>query len=343
MSDREYASVPERITWTAVSEFHCPIDKAVLGVVATFCNFRTGEGWPRGVSLKTMSDRGGIPRRTLQRSLHRLERRRPPFIKGMRRHRHATRWDICLERLATHWIAAKVVPNLSATGGAQAADLSATSGAQQSATSGAQADDLSATDGAQAADLSATGGAPFPNTRSQEDRRGAPVPLGCAVTSSQAECPELEARGERQEADNDEASSATTARETNIRPGDRDPARRAPEPSDGRSVQPDRAREETTPSARVPVSQRAAPPRRRRLVAPGAAQQLTLVLDLSGGGDAAESPAPTREEIAAASLAPAAASDTVAPRGTTESDQDRIYEAGLADCYERIRKAQRAG
>jgi len=160
--DRErYPSVPERITWT--TGFRVATDKSVLGTLSTFANFRTGKA--ARMSLRALTMRSGLPRRTVQRALQRLEA--DGWIVGHRSHRHATSWDINIERLAENWVGAKVVSDRSDV----LTDLSATGGAQEeefrfvlSATGGAQDPDLSATGGAQHSDLSATGGAPIPCT-----------------------------------------------------------------------------------------------------------------------------------------------------------------------------------
>lgn len=130
MSPREkYSSVPERIEWTPVGEFKSAIDKGVLAALATFCDFETGEGWARGVSLKTLSARAKLKPRRVQRALSRLKNARPPWIKGTGRHRHATRWDICIGRLPTTWITAKVVAGLDVKIDAQRVDLNVNSDA----------------------------------------------------------------------------------------------------------------------------------------------------------------------------------------------------------------------
>jgi hypothetical protein len=147
--DGRYPSVPERITWT--TGFRCATDKDILGVLSTFADFRTGKGVP--VSLNKIVARAKLKRRRVQYALYRLEADR--WVVPRRRHRHATAWDINLDRLATNWVGATVVAS---------PDLSATGCAQLSATACAQTPDLSATACAQPPDLSATACAPFPCT-----------------------------------------------------------------------------------------------------------------------------------------------------------------------------------
>lgn len=153
MSDQErYASVPERITWT--TGFRLAIDKHVLGVLSTFANFRTGKH--ADMKLDTLAARAKVPKRTLLRALQRLEDDK--WISGRHRHRRPTIYDIDEARLATHWMEAKLVAPLSATGGTQDANLLKT----LSAMGGAQDLDLSAMGGTQEPILSATGGTPSP-------------------------------------------------------------------------------------------------------------------------------------------------------------------------------------
>lgn len=154
MTADRYPSVPERITWT--TGFRCATDKHVLGILSTFANFRTGvhaDMW-----LETLVDRAKLPRRTVIRSLRRLED--DGWLTAKRRHRHRTVYDINVDRLATHWMEAKLVEPLSATGGTQPTDLSATGGTQTDRSLSATDDHLSAMGGTQAPDLSATGGTP---------------------------------------------------------------------------------------------------------------------------------------------------------------------------------------
>jgi hypothetical protein len=188
--DRTYASVPERITWT--TGFRCATDKLVLGALSTFANFETGKG--ARVSLKKLCARAELKRRTVLRALQRLEA--DGWIVPTRRHRHATTRDIAIERLATHWLAAKIVggvdrgfpqgaENLSVNRDAQ---LGVSRGAQLSVTDDpqlgdlsvnrdVQAGDLGVSRGAQALDLSVNGGTPIPSTkiRSPERTIGSPV------------------------------------------------------------------------------------------------------------------------------------------------------------------------
>jgi hypothetical protein len=109
--DRErYPSVPERITWT--TGFRQPIDKHILGVLSTFANFRTGKH--ADMYLDTLVERAKVERRRVIRSLGRLKADQWIFAKP--RHRRPTVYDINVDRLATHWMEAKLAPPLSDTG-----------------------------------------------------------------------------------------------------------------------------------------------------------------------------------------------------------------------------------
>lgn len=293
VSGHEYPSVFERIAWTPVGEFHCATDKHVLESLAGFCHFKTGEAWGKGVSPKSLALRAKLPVRTVERALHRLENAHRPFIKASRRHRHATRWDILIKRLATHWIAAKVVDNdadLTATGGGQNTDLTAMGGGQLTATGGGQLSDLSATCGGQPANLTATGGGPIPRSRSPVRRREAPVPLGSIAAASAAEDLQFDARGEsqRQKAANDEGSSEATARGADVRASRGDPSGRDAETADSVSLRSDRTGEGAASGAGIPVPQRSNSPRRRRAQSPGSLQQLALVLEIPAAAPEAD-------------------------------------------------------
>jgi len=151
MSDGDrYHSIPERITWTA--GFRVATDKHILGVLSTFASFKTGRG--ARMSIPALVARAGLPQRTVERALHRLEVDR--WIVARRRHRHATAWDINVDQLATSWggstkMVTRPDTNLTATYGGQE-NLSATG------------DALTATSGGQDADLTATSGGPIPCT-----------------------------------------------------------------------------------------------------------------------------------------------------------------------------------
>ena len=156
-----YPSVPERITWT--TGFRVTTDKAILGALSTFANFRTGKA--ARMSIQALTMRSGFPRRTVERALQRLEA--DGWIVAHRYHRHATSWDINVDRLAENWVGAKVVSDRSAV----LTDLTATGGGQEdqtpitlTATGGGQDPDLTATGGGQDPDLTATGGGPIPCT-----------------------------------------------------------------------------------------------------------------------------------------------------------------------------------
>jgi hypothetical protein len=96
------ASIAERIAWTTALR---PVDKSVLQALATFADFETGKRAYPG--LARMVARANLPRRTVERALQRLER--DGWILATRSHRHATMYDINLERLATNYVGAKVV------------------------------------------------------------------------------------------------------------------------------------------------------------------------------------------------------------------------------------------
>lgn len=155
MSADRYPSVPERITWT--TGFRVATDKAILGTLSTFANFRTGKH--ADMALPTLAERAGFPLRTVERSLQRLIA--DEWVFARRRHRRPTVYDINVDKLATHWMEAKLVApiddrsqSLSATGGGQ----DAPSADRLSATG----DALSAVGGGLTRVLSATGGGPSP-------------------------------------------------------------------------------------------------------------------------------------------------------------------------------------
>ncbi len=144
MTTDRYASVPERITWT--SGFRLSVDKHVLGVLSTFANFRTGKH--ADMYLDTLVQRARMSRSTVLRALERLED--DGWIIATRRHRRPTVYDICIEKLATHWMEAKLVEPLSVTGDTQEPGLSVTDDTQGS-------DRLSVTGDTQEGVLSVTG------------------------------------------------------------------------------------------------------------------------------------------------------------------------------------------
>jgi DNA-binding transcriptional ArsR family regulator len=152
-SDR-YPSVPERITWT--TGFRLPVDKAVLGTLSTFANFRTGKH--ADMWLDTLVARAKMSRSTVLRALQRLEE--DGWITARRRHRHRTVYDINVDRLATHWMEAKVVGGLSVTGDTQEAGLSVTGDTQGSDRLGVTGEHLSVTGDIQTPILSVTGDTP---------------------------------------------------------------------------------------------------------------------------------------------------------------------------------------
>jgi len=152
--DRRYASVPERITWT--TGFRLPIDKVVLGALSTFANFRTGKH--ADMYLDTLVDRAHLDRRRVIRSLRRLEA--DGWIAARRRHRRPTIYDICADRLATHWMEAKLVEPLSDTRVTQNPCLSDTGVTQAAIGLSDTGDRLSDTRVTQEAVLSDTGVTP---------------------------------------------------------------------------------------------------------------------------------------------------------------------------------------
>ncbi len=126
------ASIAERIAWTTALR---PVDARVLQALATFAHFESGQRAFMG--MDKLVARAGLAKRTVERALQHLEAE--GWIVATRRHRHATRYDIEVDRLATNYVGAKVVTadprsvrqvggqpheNLSAT----FADLSAKSG-----------------------------------------------------------------------------------------------------------------------------------------------------------------------------------------------------------------------
>lgn len=185
--ERGYASVPERITWT--TGFRLPVDKVVLGALSTFANFETGKG--ARVRVKTLAARAQLKPRRVQRSLHHLEA--DHWIKAVRRqHKGATSWDINVDKLATSWVAMKVVggvmpsfpqaePILNVTDDAQ---LNVTGDAQLNVTADVQEACLNVTGDVQGSflnvtpdvQLNVTGDAQIPCTeRSPVQHSGSPV------------------------------------------------------------------------------------------------------------------------------------------------------------------------
>jgi hypothetical protein len=160
MSDDRYHSVPERITWT--TGFRLPIDKHVLGVLSTFANFRTGKH--ADMYLDTLVGRARIERRRVIRSLRRLEA--DGWIEARRRHRRPTIYDINVDRLATHWMQAKLVEPLSDTRVTQEPGLSDTGDTQDAISLSDTGDRLSDTGDTQEAVLSDTGVTPRSPVRS---------------------------------------------------------------------------------------------------------------------------------------------------------------------------------
>lgn len=95
-------SIAERIAWTSSLR---PVDAKVLQALATFADFQTGGGaWP---GMAKLMARAVLPKRTIERSLQRLEDEH--WITATRRHRRATSYDIRIDRLATNYIGAKVI------------------------------------------------------------------------------------------------------------------------------------------------------------------------------------------------------------------------------------------
>lgn len=286
-SGREYASIPERIAWTPVGDFRCATDKAVLEGLASFANFKTGKG--AHPKPETLAARIGKPLRTVERSLHNLEADKR--IKATwRRKKHATHFDICVDRLATHWTTVKVVydrDKIAATDGGHPIDIAATGGGCLTAADGGHQVDIAATSGGCHVEITATGGGLIPC------RDRSPVFLELSAPTLRAGTLEFE-----DEAPEKSNAAGASPRGADVCPGDHHPQGRDASPSGNERSRPDRTDEAPTPRARVRVPQRPDTPRRRRAGLPGA--QLALVLDVSAG-DAAEQP--TREEIAAAGLA----------------------------------------
>jgi len=153
MSTDRYASVPERITWT--TGFRLPVDKAVLGALSTFANFRTGKH--ADMALPTLVARAQTySRSTVLRSLKRLIA--DEWVFARLRHRRPTVYDINVDKLATHWMEAKVVGGLSVTGDTQESSLLKS----LSVTGDTQEPGLSVTGDTQEPGLSVTGDTPSP-------------------------------------------------------------------------------------------------------------------------------------------------------------------------------------
>lgn len=93
-------SIAERIAWTTTLS---PADAKVLQALASCGDWETGRRcYPK---LKTIAARAGISVATVTRRLRRLEDRTQPggpwIVATIRRHRHSTTYDLCLDRLAT--------------------------------------------------------------------------------------------------------------------------------------------------------------------------------------------------------------------------------------------------
>jgi len=117
------ASIAERIAWTSALR---PVDARVLQALSTFAHFETGQHAFMG--MNKLVARVGLPRRTVERALHALEA--GGWITASRRHRHATSYGICVDRLATNYMGAKVVSpdprSVRQVGGQPEENLSAT-------------------------------------------------------------------------------------------------------------------------------------------------------------------------------------------------------------------------
>lgn len=111
--EKGYASIPERITWTPLVGFSCGTDHYVLGKLATFANFRTGQ--QADMDIDTLVARCRLPKRTVQEALKRLAR--DGWITRRMRRKHHTVYHIRVDRLATHWIPTlNTAPKIGATG-----------------------------------------------------------------------------------------------------------------------------------------------------------------------------------------------------------------------------------
>lgn len=86
-------SIFERIAWTNILD---PTDQRVLQALATFGNYKTGR--KAYASHETLADRCRVHRRTIIRSLKRLEN--TGYLIAYRRHKQTTVYDIRLHRLA---------------------------------------------------------------------------------------------------------------------------------------------------------------------------------------------------------------------------------------------------
>jgi len=203
MSADRYPSVPERITWT--TGFRLPIDKHVLGVLSTFANFRTGKH--ADMYLDTLQARAKMKRSTLLRSLRRLED--DHWIDVQRRHRRPTIYNINVDRLAPHWMEAKVVAGLSVTGDTQESRLSVTGDTQGPERLSVTGEHLSVTGDTQTPVLSVTGDTPRSPVRTdpQLDHKepalravpSDPEPTPAPPPPGDAEAKAAEAKGEPQQ------------------------------------------------------------------------------------------------------------------------------------------------
>ena len=90
------ASIEERIAWT--TRFTSAADKLVLLALARSADFDTGKH--AHPSLKTLVARTGLSKRSVYRSLRRLKAE--GWIKASPSHRHATTYDLNLDKLAKH-------------------------------------------------------------------------------------------------------------------------------------------------------------------------------------------------------------------------------------------------
>lgn len=107
------ASLDERISWT--TGFAKAYDKVVLAALAFFADFETGRNARPG--MRRLVERADLPKRTVERALHRLAATRDkngnpiaPWITiTQRRHLGPTTYAINVERLATSRAAARLV------------------------------------------------------------------------------------------------------------------------------------------------------------------------------------------------------------------------------------------
>jgi hypothetical protein len=258
------ASIAERIAWTSALR---PVEKVVLQALATFANFETGQGaW---MGMQKLVARAKLPQRTVERSIRRLVA--DGWVCATRRHRHATTYDIRIERLATNYVGAKVVSSdprsVRQVGGQEATDLSATF------------DDLSAKSGNFDRQL----GGPIPSTYPDPELSAPPLRVGSSTDPT--------INDGRSEWLGGESATQSTPASSDVCANGGDRARRAPLVRDvdarraGDDARPGRDIETPAPDAGLSLRERPDLPRDQGLERPsapvGPRQQTLGPLDVS--------------------------------------------------------------